>query len=593
MSASYNSTKNSQKLSIKKNDNFSKTKDSNFKFDNDAQFDKAEKLFRNPKIQLYSQEDFPNEMEEGKESGEGKEKGSKEYIINFDKKNKLKPSCPVQKSIEIPFKTPTNQDLQKNVSKTRFSKNADLKVNSLKNSTNYINVFESRPEQLEKIDINFENQKQNFGLNKPNSYANPSYATPERYITNRTQESKTNSYFPEEKNESQHFKNEIMNRQIKRNMSNNSLNQNHQNMYGFAPKLLSPSKPMHKSNLYSNNHKKTNIKNRFNTNSSIEKKKINPQRNPQEIFTRNKNTMQSMKNQSGLSGTSGRGQGEGAYLEMKHRYQTISHPQGMGRNNSMNQHSSKYSHTRKKTHQFSTKKGIESQHIPENLSRSHARFKMFEENLEQYPVKNINTLINPSHHKYTQNEVIQTEFLGNKKTTLDLIMDKKNYNQRSKKKQMKQYSQLDKMSQRSKNMSDKFSKQYNKTRSTRNTHYNKKKNDFLKNAQTHRKTMKHPPQGHFIPQNNLNSIKNHPYKKMPTTRNTGINNQQFMRPDSKVKISNYSKRTHSKQMNQLHKKMNKHRSVSNLHYGTNKYKKKPGSTRNLNSSQVSQNNFQN
>jgi hypothetical protein len=537
--------------------------------------DKAEELFRNARIKQF--EHFEQDPQKTKASNQAPPSkqgypNKKEYLIQYDnKKNKLKPSHPVYKSIEKhPLIGPEIKEMideeKKETSKGRFSKNSGGQTPSTQVSGNYGKMFSRNPEQLEKIDLQhvYTSQKKQGG--RPNFNHNPHYQTLDPHVQGNVPSGGVYFEGPQDQMMGPSYG------QFQRgntNISQTSLTHMIQPQHKFSKKRISPSRPMQKSNIYPENQqvKRSRSKKRFKPNTSVDNRLEN--NSIQKIQRHNKNQSQIVQNQSRVSTLSGTGQTMG---DARSRYQTISHPQ-------INQ-SNVNEMPAQNPGQYSSKKPGDNVQIPENLTRSHARFKQFEQNLEHFPVKNINKLINPSNQNHTQKNIVNREVLvtnGSKRQHKN-YMKKQHYKKKST--NFGQFNPIEQMKHRSKNMSDRFGKGNPKTRSTRNTQY-------MKNVRKNRNTMKPPVTGHFMPNNNLQSMGARPYQKSASMRTKNFTVRQMTKPNSMAITENYSKRTHTKKMSQMHKAMSKHKSVSNLHQiGKSKMSDQTGSFRNLRGSQI-------
>ena len=242
------------------------------------------------------------------------------------------------------------------------------------------------------------------------------------------------------------------------------------------------------------------------------------------------------------------------------QYQTVSYPKDMNSNNVI-------TFQRENDDQYGTRKPK----ISANLTQSYAQFQEFE--LNAHPVKNINALINPTRQRHTAQNVITKE----KKNTLKGIIHDKNKKMYGK---QRKPSHLDQLKQRSQNMSDKFMNPNGLQR--KQTQYEQKKKEFLKNIKGNRKTMSNAHANKFLPSNNLANLNSRGYARTQTNRSTS----KYAQNSKNMYKNNYSNRNNSKQLQQMHKKMNKHKSVSNLHYMGQKANFKPGSSRHLNGSGV-------
>ena len=255
-------------------------------------------------------------------------------------------------------------------------------------------------------------------------------------------------------------------------------------------------------------------------------------------------------------------------LNERNQYQTISNPNNI--------HNNVITFNRENNSQFGTKQPK----ISANLTQSYAQFQEFELNSQKNPVKNINSLINPTQQKHTARNVVGRE----KKNTLKgMVMNK---NKKLYGKSRKQ-THLEQLKQRSKNMSDKFMQPNGASR--KQSQYEQKKREFLKNMKGNRKTMSNPQANHFMPSNNLANVKSRGYTRSHTNRSVskfGPQGRPGTGQQQKMYNHNYSNRNNSKQVQQMHKKMNKHKSVSNLHQMGHRAKFKPGSSRNLQDSGI-------
>lgn len=479
--------------------------------------------------------------------GEGfTHRNTKDYLINFDnKRNKLKPSHPVHKSIEVypmikpGFKELCDNDQSRDTSKGRFSKDGRNPTTSTQVSGNFQHIFDKNPEQLERVELAQEiyGTHKRMNSSRPNFNQNPQYQTLDAYVTNQSHPASgvhpgTNGQF--------NAPHPQMPRTNSRNVS--SSNMHKKKTIDIQRQNISPSRPMRKSNHFT--QKQTR-------NTSKSHQRVNV-RNPGEVHMSGVQP----RNQVGqnLSGLSGMGDsGKGAFTG---RYQTIAHPdptQGSKANYS------------------------ESQSISENLTQSHARFKQFEENLKQNPMKNLNKLMNLNNQQHTQKNIVNQEVLMQRNNSKQLRKKPKNLQFKKKPHQMGKLTHFDQLKQRSKNMSDRFRNPNSKMRSARNAQYLSKKNEFMKNARPARNTMKTPSSGYFLPNNNLTAMTNRPAHKTVTGK----------MPHPKQSVGNYSKRTYSKQVSAMHKTMSKHKSVSNLHHSSRKHVgMNLGSSKNLRGSQI-------
>jgi hypothetical protein len=522
-----------------------------------GQLDKAEQLLRYQNQNIYSsginQEkgNPPHVTQSSNRYGTLKSHmNNKEYFINFDNKNKFKPSLPVHKSIAGLSHTYHNEpeETKNGPSNNRFSKNVGYQDKD-KSKEAYEKLFNAQPHQLTKVDMNDIKMKRHTTIENPsNDSTIASYTT-----TQHTQEYRTNTLFPEGTFEQYNIKqNANKGFYVEQNVQKLS---NVKNLYGFNQKLPADQHPMKKKGIPHQN--KSNS--RFNKNPSIERKMLH-QQNPMMTGRRTHANTQISRNFNQSE--------KNAYNNMA-QYQTISHPQEVMRNNSNNPIKKK-THARKKTDIGMNRNYEMEKNLPENLTRSYARFKLFENNSQNFPVKDMNQRITSNQRQHSKNKIIGRQFAPNKRTTLDSMATGRS---RSKKRRtmatMKNHS--------------KYSK---KTKSTRN-HYNQMKTEFMKNLKGNKKTMGNPQSGHFLPSNKLGMAKtsgtgkSNKMRRMPAKQNQ----MKTQKSQKNFGMGKYSKRTNSKQVHQMIK-MSKHKSVSNLHKMGSQRKIGAGSTRKLTQSGI-------
>ena len=510
--------------------------------ENDAQFDKAEKLLRSQKSQLYESDLFSKKYSQtSNRYGTVQRQKTKEYFINYDnKRNKLKPSLPVQKSTESFLRPVTDsQTTPRSKSKTRFSKVKSQHPNGQPSAHNQL--FDVQLDQLKKVDAaqmsgRPDARRTNLANGDGSKLPGSQYGTPVQ------QKFRTNTLVQQGAVEKLNVG------PILRNNSSQSNLQPTVNLYGFD-----------RNEHFKNKQPEPNQLPR-----QLQRSRSNKQFVPEFSLERRMKSQNHGRPLQKLQSPHAGAQAQERGPLLTTQYRTISHMEGQERNNSKRR-----THTRKNTDQFSNAKATAKQELSENLSQSYARFQKFEDNNLNMPAKSINYLIQQNQH--TRNKIVDVEPIRrNKKMTNSFAKVKA---QEGKKDQMA--GPQNRSKQRTQH-----SKYQKKSKSTRN-HYNAMKNEFLKNIRGNRKKTANPATGSYIskysaPGKNKEYVRSHTSKNAPS-KNVKVHGTRNLYGNANP--NNYSKRTNSKKAQEYLKSLHKHRSVSNLHESS--VRLQSGSFRNL------------
>ena len=135
------------------------------------------------------------------------QKSNRDYLIDINEmKNKIKPTSPLHNSIERHDPKPQNYDEstdnQTEHTNSRFSKTSLNKINKTNESSNYANVFDSKPELLDPVNIdNINGKNQRYTVLDQRSFQPHFQEIPvSKYTTNQPIDNgrkRVNTLFPQ------------------------------------------------------------------------------------------------------------------------------------------------------------------------------------------------------------------------------------------------------------------------------------------------------------------------------------------------------------------------------------------------------------